>query len=340
MAATPTPEQDCGFLSLNCTASDIAGNLAAGALEDAATKVSEGVGKMIASLGTIWVYIGTPNLTDTGDQTSVGAPPISTEIEVLLGWVTWLGLVFAVISAVFLAMLIATRMRAGEGFMAVGKLGFILGGVVLISAAGALIPQIVSSGGPQGVGGAAFFIQSSLWWVLGAVAVLSVIVGGIRMAWEKRAEPGRDLVQSLITLIAVTAFGTAMIGVLISAADQFAVWVLNESTNCPTGVDAEGSACFGENITTLLQITTIPGGAAIGPILVIIFGLIAILVSFLQIVLMVARGGMLVVLVGILPVAAGATNTEMGKTWFKRCVGWIVALVLYKPAAAVHVNTP
>lgn len=141
MSATPAPEQDCGFLGLNCTASDIVGNIAAGALDDAATKISEGVGKMIASLGTIWVYIGTPNLTDTGDQTSVGAPPISTEIEVLLGWVTWLGLVFAVISAVFLAMLIATRMRAGEGFMAVGKLGFILGGVVLISAAGALIPR-------------------------------------------------------------------------------------------------------------------------------------------------------------------------------------------------------
>ncbi len=290
---------------------------------------------MIASLGTIWVYIGTPNLTDTGGTVPVGAPPISTEIEVLLGWVTWIGLALAIISATFLAMQLATRMRAGEGFLAVGKLGFILGGVVLMSAAAAVIAQVVRGGGPQGVGGAAFFIQSSLWWVLGAVAVLSVIVGGIRMAWEKRAEPGRDLVQSLITLIAVTAFGTAIIGILVSAADQFAVWVLNESTNCPTGVDTEGSACFGENITTLLQIATIPGGAAIGPILVIIFGLIAILVSFLQIVLMVARGGMLVVLVGILPVAASATNTEMGKNWFKKCTGWIIALVLYKPAAAI-----
>ena len=335
MAAADEGCNGWSAFDINCHISEGAKAFASGGVEDLANAIAEGVGKMVATLGTIWVYVGTPNLTDTGGTVPVGAPPISAEIEVLLGWVTWIGLVFAVISATFLAMQIATRMRAGEGFMAVGKLGFILGGVVLISAAGALAPQIVRSGGPTGVGGAAFFIQSSLWWILGAVAVLSVIIGGIRMAWEKRAEPGRDLVQSLITLIAVTAFGTAMVGTLISAADQFSVWVLNASTDCPTEVDAEGSACFGENITALLAFTSNPAGGAVAPILIIILGLIAILTSAFQIVLMVARSGMLVVLVGILPVAAGATNTEMGKTWFKRCVGWIIALVLYKPAAAI-----
>ncbi|GAB3306106.1 hypothetical protein [Pseudoclavibacter terrae] len=298
-----------------------------------ANAVAEAVGKTVASLGTVWVYIGTPNITDTGDQTAVGAPPISAEIGVLLGYVTWIGMVFAIISILILGMLIATRMRAGEGIAAVGKLGYIMGGVVLISAASAIVAQVVRSGGPQGAGGATYFIQSSLWWLIGAVAVLSVIVGGIRMVWEQRGEPGRDTVKSLLTLIVVAGAGTTIVGILISAADTFAVWVLNASTDC--AVDDPGGTCFGENILVLLALTTNPAAGSLGPLLIIVLGLIAVLASAFQIVLMVARGGMLVVLAGIFPLAASATNTEMGKNWFRKCVAWIVALVLYKPAAAI-----
>jgi len=32
-----------------------------GAIEDMATAVSEAVGKVLASLGTMWVNVGTPN---------------------------------------------------------------------------------------------------------------------------------------------------------------------------------------------------------------------------------------------------------------------------------------
>jgi hypothetical protein len=62
--------------------------------------------------------------------------------------------------------------------------------------------------------------------------------------------------------------------------------------------------------------------------LVIVLGLIASLAAFVQIVLMVARSGMLVILAGILPISAAATNTEMGKGWFRKCVGWLVAFLL------------
>src|SRR5690606_38464324 len=68
---------------------------------------------------------------------------------------------------------------------------------------------------------------------------------------------------------------------------------------------------------------------------IIILGLIAILASVVQIILMDARAGMLVILTGILPLSASATNTEMGRQWFKKCVAWLVAFVLYKPAAAI-----
>jgi len=54
-----------------------------------------------------------------------------------------------------------------------------------------------------------------------------------------------------------------------------------------------------------------------------------------QIVLMVVRSAMLILLLGVLPIAAAATNTEMGKGWFKRIISWLIAFILYKPVAAL-----
>ncbi|BDZ44014.1 hypothetical protein GCM10025865_33130 (plasmid) [Paraoerskovia sediminicola] len=166
---------------------------------------------------------------------------------------------------------------------------------------------------------------------MAAGAVVSIIIGGIRMAWEQRADPGRDTVKSLLTLIVVAGAGVTVVGLLVTAADSFSVWILNASLDCSIGT----AACFSENVLGLLALTTNPITAGLGPLLIIILGIVAIFATVLQIVLMVARGGMLVILVGILPLTASATNTEAGKMWFKKSIGWLVAFILYKPAAAI-----
>ncbi|MFF2832351.1 hypothetical protein ACFVSK_11370 [Cellulosimicrobium cellulans] len=300
-----------------------------------ANAVLEAFGKTVASLGTIWVHIGTPNLTGSGGQSAISAgssAPGAGNITTVLGYVTWISLVVAIISLVILGALIATRMRVGEGIAAVGKVGLILGAVVLISGASALVTGLLPSG-PSNAGGAVLFLQSSLWWYMGAAAIVSVIIGGARMAWEQRAEPGKETVKSLLTLIVVAGAGVTIVGLLVAAADSFSVWVLNGSLQCD--VTAAGSACFGENMLTLLALTTHPAAGGLGSLLIIILGIIAILAAAFQIVLMVARGGMLVVLTGILPLSASFTSTEMGKTWFRKCIAWLVAFILYKPAAAI-----
>jgi hypothetical protein len=69
--------------------------------------------------------------------------------------------------------------------------------------------------------------------------------------------------------------------------------------------------------------------------MIILLGLIAILASVMQIVLMIIRGGLLVILTGIFPTAAAFTNTEAGRGWFQKCTAWLIAFILYKPAAAI-----
>ncbi len=324
----------CGITDPLACVGDAVNNAVGDAIENMANAVLEAFGKAVASLGTLWVNVGTPNLTGTGGGSSIAAgttAPNSDGIIQVLGWVTWIAIVFAAISIILLGALIATRMRNGEGFQAAGRLGIVLGAIFLISGATALVTGLLPNG-PQGAGGTVLFLQSSLWWYMGAAAVVSVIIGGVRMAWEQRAEPGKETIKSLLTLIVVAGAGVTIVGLLVSAFDSFSVWILNGALNCDVGTD---TACFGNNIATLLALTTNPATGGLGALLIIILGLIAILATAFQIVLMIARGGMLVILTGILPLSAAATNTEMGKGWFKKNVGWLVAFILYKPAAAI-----
>jgi hypothetical protein len=331
---------DCGLTELGCKFGELAGNVVGGAvdsvvgdaIENMANAVMEAFGQAVASLGTVWVHIGTPNLTGTGGGSAVEAgssAPGSEGLTTVLGWVTWIALAVAVLGLFALGALVASRLRAGEGLAAVGRIGVVLAAVVVISAASALVAALLPDG-PRDSGGAVLFLQSSLWWYTGAAAVGAVVIGGARMAWEQRAEPGRETVRALITLVVVAGAGVTLIGLLVAAADSFALWTINGALECDVSAD---SACFGENMTSLLALGSATQG--LGALLIIILGLFAVLASALQIVLMVARGGMLVILAGVLPLSASFTNTEMGKGWFRRVVAWLVAFILYKPAAAI-----
>jgi hypothetical protein len=158
---------------------------------------------------------------------------------------------------------------------------------------------------------------------MAAAAVLSVIIAGAKMGWEGRAEPGRELLKSLMTLVVVAGAGLTAISLAVAAADGFARWIIDSSLD---GSD------FGTNITALLGLSAVSG---LGAIIVIVLGLAAFVASLIQIGLMVVRGGMLVILSGIWPLSASATNTEWGRAWFQKCTAWLVAFILYKPAAAI-----
>ncbi|WP_253905836.1 hypothetical protein [Arthrobacter sp. H5] len=166
------------------------------------------------------------------------------------------------------------------------------------------------------------FLQDGLWYWTAALAVLAVIVGGTRMVWEQRGAPIRELVRSLLTLTLVSGMGLAVIAFLIVAADGFSSWIIDQATD-------------GNGFATAIQTMLIMGEGEVAVFMLIILGLIGIITSITQIVLMVVRSGMLVILAGILPTTAAFTNTEMGKQWFQKTIGWTLAFILYKPAAAI-----
>ena len=319
-----------------CWLGDGIGNVVSKASNDAvqelANRVLEGFGKALASIGTMWVAVPTPVLTAGGGTTKVPTNhPGSDAFTTILSYITYIGLALAVLSIVALGAMIALRSRRGEGMRSIGALGLIFIAIMLISGASALVGALLGGTAPGGSSSTVGFLQNSLWYYVGGLAVLSVIIGGIRMAWEQRAQPGKDVIQSLITLVVVSGAGLAVITLAVTAADAFSVWVLNGATDCDVSA-AGASQCFGTNIATMVALTST---SPIGLIGILVLGTIALLMTYVQVALMVVRGGLLVILAGVLPLTASFTNTQMGKQWFGKVIGWTLAFILYKPAAAL-----
>ena len=113
---------------------------------------------------------------------------------------------------------------------------------------------------------------------------------------------------------------------------------------------ASAGSGFADHLANLLGLATAstsqaagtPAGFTVGlagtvttAFIAIVLGIIAFLATVIQIMLMLVRGGMLVLLVGTLPLVAAFSNTEMGLQWFRKASAWLIAFALYKPAAAV-----
>ncbi|WP_020390887.1 hypothetical protein [Kribbella catacumbae] len=168
------------------------------------------------------------------------------------------------------------------------------------------------------------FITSHTQYLLVFAATIALIAGAIKMAISQRGEPVRDILKSLLTMVVVSSAGVAFASVLISASDSFSEWIIKQ---------ALGNMEFSRRIADIITDPLKDGG--VGLVLVILVGILMVITALIQLALMVVRYGMLILLVGVLPLTAAATNTEMGMMWFKRSVSWLVAFIIYKPVAAL-----
>jgi len=170
-------------------------------------------------------------------------------------------------------------------------------------------------------------LQGVLWWVVGPIAVLGVLVGVGRMAWSQRAQPGIDTVKSVALLSVVMGGGVAVVAGLVTAADALAGAILSRAS----GGDFQTRLSVIGRID--LAANTQLGGA--DSALVLLIALVAILGSLVQCGVLLLRGALLVVMVATLPLAASATNTETGRAWFRKSTAWLIAFILIKPGAAL-----
>ncbi|QHC65098.1 hypothetical protein GSU69_19800 (plasmid) [Rathayibacter festucae] len=336
---TAPPESECGLLDFPCKLNKGVGDIVSVAANDAlqqfVNNIMEGYGKALASLGTLWVRVPSPvTVVDQGGGVNGGGtPPQPEAFETILGYVTWVSAGLAVMSLIIAGVMMASRRRHGDGEAHMGRIGVIIMAVLLLSSASALVtgflPLAMHLNESSSVVG---WVQGQLQWYTGGIAILSILVAAGRMVWTQRAMPLRELAGSVLTLIAVAGAGLVVIRLATSAGDAFSVWILDNSTDC--SVTNGESNCFGTTVGAMIGMT-MASQNSIGLIGLFLLGMLAVFMTYVQIALMVFRGAMLVVLAGIFPIAAAATNTEIGRQWFKKAMAWTLAFILYKPAAAI-----
>lgn len=172
------------------------------------------------------------------------------------------------------------------------------------------------------------FLQENTLWIVLFLCTLSVIAAGVRMAWEMRGDSAQALLKAMITLVLVVGAAATVIQMLIGIADTFSLWIIEQALPANETLETRLGALI------LTANAGAPGTAL--PLLVMIFlGLAVFMASVMQVILMLVRSAMLVLLVGTFPIAAAATNTEIGREMFRKYCTWTIAFIAYKPAAAI-----
>lgn len=164
------------------------------------------------------------------------------------------------------------------------------------------------------------FLQGHTWWIWSTLMVFSVLYAAGQMIWSRKGQPLTELVAALIRSLLASSAGLGAVVILLQVGDSYSKWILDKSV--------EGG--FTEGLKNLMMS---PAASSL-QIFMIVAGIIAMLVSLVQICLLIVRSALSVLLAGTLPLAYSATNTQWGKQWSQKHASWLIAFVLYKPVAA------
>ncbi len=213
----------------------------------------------------------------------------------------------------------AASSAAGSVFdAAVGKLadGFAKAIQLVVTFwTGVDVPGLDTSGGPVAE------LRANTAWLSAFIAVLSILICAGKMAITRSSRPAAEAFKGLLILVIVSGVGVAAVNALVVFGDGYSTWVLDRSTGGQLG-------------QRLAVLATVGNTVGLGTGLILIVALLGMLASIAQMGLMLVRVGVITIFAGLLPLAAAGTSTQTGMDYFKRMTSWLLAFVLYKPAAA------
>lgn len=161
------------------------------------------------------------------------------------------------------------------------------------------------------------------------VMVCSIMVGAVRIVLTQRGEPLRDIGRGLLTFAFMSSGWYTFCILGLAGTDALAKWIAGP-------VKADGLAKMVGYVAT---------GNALGagaPTGVISFGILSfalvIFVLIISLILMfelALRGGILLILAGMGPVAASFASTKLGWEWCQKIVAWTIGFMLFKPVGAL-----
>ncbi|MBQ1093493.1 hypothetical protein [Streptomyces sp. B93] len=163
--------------------------------------------------------------------------------------------------------------------------------------------------------GASGKISNQTRWIVVYLACGSILFAAAKMALNRRAESGQLALKGMLRVLVVSAGVTAIIGTFVDLTDRYSDFLLRGTLqNLMEGIDCNG------NVPNML---------------LLVIGVLLLIAGIIHALLMWIRLGVMIILMGTLPIAAAASMTDWGGTWWRKHVGWMAAWLLYKPTVAL-----
>jgi hypothetical protein len=166
--------------------------------------------------------------------------------------------------------------------------------------------------------------------IAGTVAALLVMGQAARTAWT---HDGSGLAQALSgTAKAVLAWllTAAVATTALAAADEVTRFVVNTSFG-----SQQALANRLAGIVNWAEVAGVPGQAAVGGSLLLVFALVGIILVVVLWFEMLLRNAALAVLIAVSPIAAAGQVSEVTKAWWLRTASAAVQLIILKPVVAL-----
>lgn len=161
-------------------------------------------------------------------------------------------------------------------------------------------------------------INSESQWIVVYLAIGSLIFAAIRMAVERRGDAGITALKGIMRVVLVSGGATTVVMAAAGLSERYSSYLF--AAGAQKQLDSIGQCNDGGSITAFL---------------LIVLAFLLLIAGIIHTVLLYIRLGVMTLLLGTLPLAAAASMTNWGGGWWRKHLGWMVAWLLYKPAAAL-----
>ncbi|MFF2365136.1 hypothetical protein ACFVU0_20925 [Streptomyces sp. NPDC058122] len=164
-------------------------------------------------------------------------------------------------------------------------------------------------------------ISSDTQWIVVYLAVGSLLFAACRMAIERKGDAGRTALKGIMRVVLVSGAATTVVVAAAAVGDSYSNYLFNNAVR-----------------DSLNNVGACSDGSGIQSFLLLVLAFLLLIAGIVHTVLMYIRLGVMMLLLGTLPLAAAASMTDWGAGWWRKHIGWMIAWLLYKPAVALVLN--
>ncbi|MEU5909190.1 hypothetical protein [Micromonospora sp. NPDC047527] len=161
-------------------------------------------------------------------------------------------------------------------------------------------------------------ISDQIEWLIVYLAVGSILFAAAKMAMDRRAEAGKVALRGFLRVILVAGAGSWIAIKAAAISDDYTRHLFSTAS-----------------LNIIKSVPCIDDGSGMEAFLLLVLAFLLLISAIVHVLLLYVRLGVMILLLGTLPLAAAASMTNWGAGWWRKHIGWTVAWLLYKPAVGL-----